>query len=205
MIPPCLVCCSLMTARIALAARSERWGPSRPLLPIVPNARRRTDGLTATHRRPVAVRWGAGPIARKVPSTQPLGMPHIIRAVSEVDARARREEHAGVNRLYEAAAELVGAARALRETAGRRDAWPAHPSMLGCVETVLCELRRSTAAIADASRDPVASDRSSMRASREQVMCRGLDNLEIALVDAEVAASAARALCARALGDRARD
>jgi hypothetical protein len=132
-------------------------------------------------------------------------MPHIIRAVSEVDARARREEHAGVNRLYEAAAELVGAARALRETAGRRDTWPAHPSMLGCVETVLFELRRSTAAIADASRDPVASDRSSMRASREQLMCRGLDNLEIALVDAEVAASAARALCARALGDRARD
>lgn len=144
-------------------------------------------------------------MVRDFARTQPVGMVHIFPAAGEVDVGARPED-TGVNRLYEAAAELVEAARALRVTAGRHDTWPAHPSMLGCVETVLYELRLAATAIANASPAPIHVDRTPMRPSlRGQRMRRGLDNLEITLLDAEAAASAARALCARALGDRVGD
>src|SRR5689334_14017057 len=119
-------------------------------------------------------------MVRDLAKPQPVGMAHIFPAAGEVDVGARTED-TGVNRLYEAAADLVEAARALRVTAGRGATWPAHPSVLGCVETVLCELRLAASAIADASPAPTRIDAGRMRASsRAQRMHRGLDNLEIA-------------------------
>ena len=91
-----------------------------------------------------------------------------------------------VNRFYEQASELVEAAAALRRQATAELALPACPSVLSCMEVALCELRITAATMACA-------------VESEQLLRRGLDNLQVALDDASAAASAARALSSRVL------
>jgi hypothetical protein len=90
------------------------------------------------------------------------------------------------NRFYEPAGELVEAAAALRRQAGNEVAVAACPSVLGCVEVALSELRLAVRTMEGSI-------------GSQPLMRRGLDNLEVALDDAAAAAGAARALSSRVL------
>lgn len=105
-----------------------------------------------------------------------------------------------VNRLYEAASDLLEAASDLRGVAQGNHAMPAHPSVLGCIETALLDLEKAVAAIRHATDQPSdAADPDRYPLRRMALMHRGVENLEIALRDAATAASAARSLSSRAL------
>lgn len=121
-------------------------------------------------------------------------------SLHRVDGQARPADT--VNAVFDAAAELVEAAAALRHAAEQPGAAGAAPAVLGCVEVV----ERQLAAVSRTLRDDAdallvagrgcATTPSSDRSAR---MRSGFDNLEVALGDAAAAAAAARSLTARAL------
>jgi hypothetical protein len=100
------------------------------------------------------------------------------------------------NELYDRGCDLVEAALAIRELAGREGAQHALPAVLGCMESALDSLAGATAS---AHANQPASGQESLRRAR-----RGLENLGLALDDAKLAAAAARGLARRviAIDDR---
>jgi hypothetical protein len=108
-----------------------------------------------------------------------------------------------VNRLYEAASDLMQAAGDLRDLAHGKRTVPAHPSVLGCIQTALEELGLAVAAIRAATDEVrVGEGYRGQSVKHDVLMHRGFDNLEIALRDAAAAAAAARSLSSRALQPR---
>jgi hypothetical protein len=108
------------------------------------------------------------------------------------------------NELYDRGCDLVEAAAAIRRLAADPRAARAMPAVLGCIEAALHELRdacpameRTTDRVSRERLGPEPNDR--LRAVTDR-MRRGFDNLECALDDAEVAATATRSLAARSLG-----
>jgi hypothetical protein len=105
--------------------------------------------------------------------------------------------HEPENELYDHGCDLVQAARAIRTAAGSARATRAIPAVLGCFEAALEELLWAAALLEEAATRAVPRQATNARADR---LHRGYANLQRALDDAEVAAAAARALTARALG-----
>jgi hypothetical protein len=100
------------------------------------------------------------------------------------------------NELYDRGCDLVGAAEAIHRVAGDPHAVPAVPAFLGCLERALHELSRAAAAIQENSESLQTSTDPRLGEMTER-MCRGLTNLNTALVDAEAASHVARSLAAR--------
>jgi hypothetical protein len=119
--------------------------------------------------------------------------------VSRVLPHGRRSPE---NELFDRACDLVDTARALRSAAGAPDAGRAAPAVLGCLEAALHELALTATELEQIS----AIDGDTMvwggaePDTRVGRMHGGYANLRQALVDAETASSAARALTARVLG-----
>jgi hypothetical protein len=103
------------------------------------------------------------------------------------------------NELYDRGCDLVEAATAIRRAASSRDGARAVPAVLGCIESALQELLWASAALELTTAD--VATRSAQRADnpRTMRMHRGYANLQLALCDAQRAASAARSLASRAL------
>jgi hypothetical protein len=127
---------------------------------------------------------------------QPSGMRHTV-----VSAPSRRPPD---NELYDRGCDLVEAASAIRRLAADPCAARAVPAVLGCLEAALHELRsacpameHTTGFVARERERPGPNDRLGAMAGR---MRRGFTNLELALNDAENAATATRSLAARSLG-----
>jgi hypothetical protein len=108
------------------------------------------------------------------------------------------------NELFDRACDLLDAARAIRSAVGARDAGRATPAVLGCLQATLRELTLTATELEQISAqalDTGTTIRGEAEAhGRVRRMHRGYANLRQALVDAETASSAARALTARALG-----
>jgi hypothetical protein len=108
------------------------------------------------------------------------------------------------NELFDRACDLLDAGRAIRSAAGARDAGRATPAVLGCLQATLRELTLTATELEQISAqalDTGTKIRGEAEAhGRVRRMHRGYANLRQALVDAETASSAARALTARALG-----
>jgi hypothetical protein len=108
------------------------------------------------------------------------------------------------NELFDRGCDLVEAAGAIRRLSSDPRAARALPAIVGCLEAALHELRDACLAM-EQTTDCVTRERERSRPSarRRAVadrMRRGFTNLEQALSDAEVAASATRSLAARSLG-----
>jgi hypothetical protein len=103
----------------------------------------------------------------------------------------RPERRAPDNELFDRGCDLVEAAMAIRELAVRDGAQRALPAVLGCVESALDSLAGATAS-AHASHATFGDE-------HFQRIHRGLVNLELALDDAKLAASAARGLARRVI------
>ena len=107
------------------------------------------------------------------------------------------------NELFDHGCDLVQAAVAIRRAAASREASRAVPAALGCLESALEELLWATALLEETTAQTL-SERSRQRAdpratARSERMHRGYAALQLALADAERAASAARALSRRVL------
>jgi hypothetical protein len=164
-----------------------------PFAPTTPRsgARRRCDGkriVVACSDDPMADRFGADH-SRRMPDS--LVRPHARRAPD--------------NELFDRACDLLDAAGAIRSAAGAPQAARAAPAVLACLEAALRELALTASALEQISAQAIDSGTNVRRDAQSDVrvgrMHRGYGNLRQALVDAERASSAARALTARALGD----
>jgi hypothetical protein len=107
------------------------------------------------------------------------------------------------NELFDHGCDLVQAAVAIRCAAASREAARAVPAVLGCLESALEELLWATALLEETTAQTL-SERSRQRVdpratARSERMHRGYASLQLALADAERAASAARALSRRVL------
>jgi hypothetical protein len=114
--------------------------------------------------------------------------------------RAPREPD---NELFDHGCDLVQAAVAIRCAAASREASRAVPAVLGCLESALEELLWATALLEESTAQTL-SERAQhgvdpRATARSERMHRGYANLQLALADAERAASAARALSRRVL------
>jgi hypothetical protein len=130
---------------------------------------------------------------RIVPPSVPLhDVAMLLPPVSEASKRPADNE------LYDRAFDLVEAAVAIRRLADDPRAGRAVPALLGCIEAALHEL-----ACAVASFDET-SGRRMPTAAIEDRMYRGCMSLGLALADAELALTAARARAGRCLAATSR-
>jgi hypothetical protein len=120
-------------------------------------------------------------------------------SVSRVWPHARRSPE---NELFDRACDLLDAARALRSATGAPDAGRAAPAVLGCLEAALHELALTATGLEQSSAIDGGTRVGGEAEADPRVarMHRGYANLMHALVDAEAASSAARALTARVAG-----
>jgi hypothetical protein len=108
------------------------------------------------------------------------------------------------NELYDRGCDVVEAAASIRRLAADPRGARALPAVLGCLEAALHELRGACPAMEQTTdsvtRERERSGRNDRRWAVADRMHRGFTQLERALSDAEVAASATRSLAARSLG-----
>jgi hypothetical protein len=107
------------------------------------------------------------------------------------------------NELYDRGADLVEAAAAIRRVAALPEARRAIPAVLGCIESALQELALASAELERTTADGASSATECPSRRLDRVVGRmhhGHANLQEALLDAHVAAAAARSLTSRALG-----
>ena len=178
------------TSRRQRDARVARSDPViRPMLPGVPQ-RRRGSSATRLGSPEVAVPF----ICMLDLMALTARLRHVVAMSSPVRGSPIRRD-AG-NELYDRGCDLVGAAEAIRCVAGDPQAVPAIPAFLGCLATALRELSRAAAAIQETS-ESVQTSADPRLGDVTERMCRGLTNLNTALVDAEASSHVARSLAAR--------
>jgi hypothetical protein len=116
-----------------------------------------------------------------------------------ITATSCRTQREADNELYDRGCDLVEAATAIRRAASSRDGARAVPAVLGCIESALQELLWASAALEQTTADVATRNANSRTKLVQERMHSGYANLQLALCDAQRAASAARSLASRAL------